>query len=143
MEDKAFLGTGMKFPPQVNKTTGRFVTADGLESVKESVYIILMTQKTERIFAPYFGSRLLSYTFMDTNITALNIMARDLKETILTQEPRISQVDVDILPERANGRLIVTIRYEVAAGHTRDNLVFPFYLDTVNEKGAEETDAEW
>lgn len=128
------MGLGMKFPPQVNRTTGRFVTADKLESVKESVYIILMTQKTERIFAPEFGSRLLSYTFMDTNRTELNIMARDLKETILTQEPRISQVDIDISPDSANGCLMVYIDYLVADGNKRDNMVFPFYLDTVEEK---------
>ncbi len=134
MEENRFLGLGMKFPPQVNRTTGRFAVAEGLESVKESVYIILMTQKTERMFAPDFGSRLLSYTFMDTNRTELNIMARDLKETILKQEPRISGVDINITPDNANGRLMVYIDYLVAESHTRDNLVFPFYLDTVEEQ---------
>lgn len=131
MEHESFLGTGMKFPPQINRTTGRFVTSDNLESIKESVYIILMTQKTERIFASEFGSRLLSYTFMDTNITALNIMARDLKDTILTQEPRISDVNIDISPDTAGGCLMVYIDYVIADSNAEDNLVFPFYLDTV------------
>lgn len=133
MEQNRFLGMGMKFPPQVNRTTGRFAVSGGLESVKESVYIILMTQKTERIFVPEFGSSLLSYTFMDTNRTELNIMARDLKETILKQEPRISGVDINITPDDAGGRLMVYIDYLVAESHTRDNLVFPFYLEAVEE----------
>ena len=39
------LGSGMKFPPQINPATGRFEVVSGQASVKESVYIILMTQK--------------------------------------------------------------------------------------------------
>ena len=37
----------MKFPPQINPATGRFAVSSEEESVKESVYLILMTQKTE------------------------------------------------------------------------------------------------
>ena len=64
-----FLGTGMKFPPQINPATGRFAVSSEEESVKESVYLILMTQKTERFLRPEFGSDLMSYTFMDINIS--------------------------------------------------------------------------
>ena len=49
MDEKLYLGTGMKFPPQVNKATGRFVLSSQEENVKESIYLILMTQKTERL----------------------------------------------------------------------------------------------
>lgn len=142
MKENNFLGRGMKFPPQVNQTTGRFVTSGDLESVKESVYIILMTQKTERIFAPRFGSRLLSYTFTDTNKTVLNIMARDLKDTILTQEPRISSVNIDISSDIKNDCLIIHIDYMVAQSNTKDNLVFPFYLNNVDEGGIEQFHAK-
>ena len=60
MADKAFLGMGMKFPPQINPATGRFVVSTNEESVKESIYLILMTQKSERFLRPEFGSDLLS-----------------------------------------------------------------------------------
>ena len=72
----------MKFPPQVNPATGRFETVSEEKSVKESVYLILMTQKTERIVRPDFGSELMSYTFMDTSLTALSLMARQIKKDI-------------------------------------------------------------
>ena len=32
MENNDFLGKGMKFPPQINSATGRFVTVSDLES---------------------------------------------------------------------------------------------------------------
>ena len=128
MEDKAYLGKGIKFPLQINQATGRFVMAEKEESVKESVYIILMTQKKERFTRPDFGSNILSYTFMDTSVTRINMMARELEETILEQEPRISEVDVSIDPQLDKGCLIINIVYTIAESNTQDNLVFPFYL---------------
>lgn len=128
MEDRAYLGKGIKFPLQINKATGRFVMAQEEESVKESIYIILMTQKEERFTRPDFGSRILSYTFMDTSVTRINMMARELEETILEQEPRVSEVDVSVDPQLERGCLIINIRYTIAESNTQDNLVFPFYL---------------
>lgn len=128
MEDRAYLGKGIKFPLQINKATGRFVMAQEEESVKESIYIILMTQKEERFTRPDFGSRILSYTFMDTSVTRNNMMARELEETILEQEPRVSEVDVSVDPQLERGCLIINIKYTIAESNTQDNLVFPFYL---------------
>ena len=102
--------------------------AEKAESVKESVYIILMTQKEERFTRPDFGSNILSYTFMDTSVTRINMMARELEETILEQEPRISEVDVSVDPQLDKGCLIINIVYTIAESNTQDNLVFPFYL---------------
>ena len=133
MEDRAYLGKGIKFPLQINKATGRFVMAQEEESVKESIYIILMTQKEERFTRPDFGSRILSYTFMDTSVTRINMMARELEETILEQEPRVSEVDVSVDPQLERGCLIINIKYTIAESNTQDNLVFPFYLYTEAE----------
>mgnify|MGYP002510130602 CR=1 FL=1 len=130
------LGAGMKFPPQVNKATGRFEIAKGKDSVKESIYLILMTQKTERFFHPDFGSRLMAYTFMDTSITMLHLMAREIRADIISKEPRVQDVEVEMDPKIKNGCLIVKISYQIVEDNTRDNLLFPFYLDiTIQEEG--------
>lgn len=135
MKEREFLGKGIKFPIQVNKATGRFVMSFEETSVKESVYMILMTQKTERWIHPEFGSRILSYTFMDTSLTRIGMMAREIEQTILEQEPRIRTVDVEVEPHLEKGCLLIHISYVVAQTNTRDNMVFPFYLysDTEGE----------
>lgn len=133
MNDRAFLGKGLKFPIQVNKVTGRFVMASEEMSVKESIYIILMTQKGERFLRKQFGSNILEYTFMDISVTRMNMMARELEDTLLSQEPRISAVDVDIEPQLDKGCLIINIAYTITEEHVRDNLVFPFYLNLETE----------
>ena len=134
MNDRAFLGAGMKFPPQIDPGTGRFAVSAREQSVRESVYLILMTSRGERWLEPSFGSQMASYAFMDTSPTMLRMLSDDLRDLLLTQEPRISDVDVEIDPETKNGCLLVSIRYTVAATNSRDNLVFPFYLNAAREE---------
>ncbi len=134
MENKAFLGAGMRFPPQIDPGTGRFAVSVGERSVKESVYLILMTSRGERWLEPDFGSGMSAYAFMDTSPTMLRMLSDELRELLLTKEPRIGSVDVQIDPEIQDGCLIVSIHYTVAATDREDNLVFPFYLNAAREE---------
>lgn len=138
MDNKAFLGAGMRFPPQIDPGTGRFAVSSEERSVKESVYLILMTNRGERWLAPDFGSGMAAYTFMDTSPTMLRMLSDELRAMLLTQEPRISDVDVDIDPNGQPGCLAISIRYTVAATNSRENLVFPFYLNAAGEELADE-----
>ena len=128
--ENSFLGRGMKFPPQINPATGRFETVENEQSVKQSIYLILMTQKSERFIRPEFGSNIMNYTFMDTGVTMLNIMSREITSDILNNEPRIDDVKIDIDPDIKKGCLIINIGYRIIESNIRENLVFPFYLDT-------------
>ncbi len=139
MADTNFLGAGMKFPPQVDKGTGRFQVSSQELSVKESVYLILMTNRGERWLRPEFGGQLMSYTFMDTSVTMLSIMAGELKSLILEQEPRVSSLNVEIDPDPRKECLIVNLSYAIADTNRRDNLVFPFYLTADSATGEEDT----
>lgn len=125
----SFLGTGMKFPPEVDPTTGRIKTVSDNESVKESIYLILMTQRMERLARPNFGSDLLSNTFMELDNTSISMFSYTLSETIREQEPRISNLEINVENVDNKGMLIVNIDYTVAGSNTPDNLVFPFYLN--------------
>lgn len=134
MTQNKMLGTGMKFPPQINKATGRFVTVSEEESVKESIYLILMTQKSERFMRPEFGSRVINYTFGDTNQTMLTIMSREITDDIAKNEPRVDDIDVRMEPDSNKGCLFVYIEYTLINSQKKDNLVFPFYLNLGNEE---------
>jgi hypothetical protein len=133
-----FLGAGMKFPPQIDPATGRFAVSAGGASVKESVYIILMTNIGERWLEPSFGSGLMNYVFMDTSPTMINILSQEIQDSILEQEPRVSDVEVTVDPDVKDGCLIVNISYRIAATNTPDNMVFPFYIGGIAEVGADE-----
>ena len=134
-----FLGRGMKFPPRINPATGRFETVSGQESVKESVYTILLTRKGERWLRPEFGSNLTNYTFMDISSTVLNMVSAEIASDLLSQEPRLENVEVRIDSTSKQGCLFIYIDYLIREMNVRDNLVFPFYLDTTWEE--QENDA--
>ena len=138
MATKDFLGTGMKFPPQINEATGRFVTVSADESVKQSIYLILTTQLSERPMRPEFGSEIMGYTFMDINAGTLGWITRTISEQITSQEPRISELNIEPEVTGNSGMIIFNIRYRIADTNTEDNLVFPFYMRAQTEEEEEE-----
>ncbi|MCD8069366.1 MAG: GPW/gp25 family protein [Lachnospiraceae bacterium] len=132
------MSTGMKFPIQVNQGTGRFALSSGRDSVRESIYLILMTQQTERFLRPDFGSNLMSYPFMDINDTTVNMMIRSLREQIQSQEPRVRNVEITMDSQVRDGCLLINIDYEISELSDNDSLVFPLYLETPAEEEAYE-----
>lgn len=137
MAEERFLGTGMKFPPQINPTTGRFTCVSGRESIKESVYLILMTHRSERFMRPEFGSRVMSYVFAQTDATMLNLMAHEIAGDILRNEPRVEQVNVNMDQNSKPGCLFINVDYTIRGENIRENMVFPFYLGEEPQKESE------
>lgn len=137
MAEERFLGTGMKFPPQINPTTGRFACVSGRESIKESVYLILMTQRSERFMRQDFGSNVMGYVFTQTDATMLNLMAHEIAGDILRNEPRVEQVNVNMDQDSKPGCLFINVDYTIRGENVRENMVFPFYLGEEPEKESE------
>ncbi|MBR5420219.1 MAG: GPW/gp25 family protein [Lachnospiraceae bacterium] len=138
----SFLGTGMKFPPQIDPATGRIATSSEKDSVKESVYLILMTSRSERYLRPDFGSTLLGFTFMDTNSTTLGMLQQELTNTLVKQEPRIGAVEINMEYLERKGALLINVDYTLRSSNIRDNLVFPFYLNADFEEESPEEETE-
>lgn len=129
MGNNDFLGKGLKFPVSVNNVTGRFEMSSDEEDIKESIYIILMTQKGERLLMPNFGSKINNYVFEVMNETNLTLMANNIKSAIQTYEKRIGNVNVNVEMDKLNkGKLIFDISYIVNKTNEVGNMVFPFYL---------------
>lgn len=141
MDNTLFLGKGMKFPPQINPATGRFMCVEGNDSIKESIYLILMTQKSERKMRMNYGSNASGYVFNSVDATMLNLMSRELADDILRNEPRISNVSVRIDQKTQPGCLYLYVDYYIRNGNVRENMVFPFYLGEgpTEEEGVYET----
>ncbi|MBQ9633346.1 MAG: GPW/gp25 family protein [Lachnospiraceae bacterium] len=138
MADLSFLGRGMKFPPQINEATGRFVISSEEQSVRESLYLILMTQISERVMRPEFGSSLMSYTFVDINESNVLMVTRSLEEQIMMHEPRVTNVSVTADVQSRRGAVLFDVGYTIRMTNVQDNFVFPFYLNTEEEAPEEE-----
>lgn len=135
-DNTLFLGTGTKFPPQINPTTGRFMTCSRERSVKESIYLILQTHKGERFMNPNFGSNIQSFVFAQADATILNMMIYEIVRDIEDNEPRVDNVEVK-LNNSTPGLMYVDVSYVVRGENVAENVVFPFYL---GEKPGEESE---
>jgi hypothetical protein len=128
---KSFLGIGWGFPPVFSNTTSNQLTmvADE-EDIKESLYILMHTIPGERLMLPEYGCnlRLLVFESIDT---AFNTEVQDvIFKAILSYEPRIkfNYTTIDT-SDQLDGVVYITIDYNIITTNTRNNIVFPFYLN--------------
>lgn len=116
------MAGGLKFPIQINPTTGRFMESDGAENIKESVYLILMTQKGERAARPEFGSQIQGYPFQDFSSTRRHMLAREVRNTILSQEPRVEEAHVKIEWDQEKAQVLIYVDYTVRDTRQEEHL---------------------
>ena len=128
-DSKSFLGTGFRFPVQVDPLTGRAKTSSDEEDIKESIRIILGTRPGERPMLPKFGCAIHNYVFGTTDYTSLMLMKREVENSLVMWEPRIRDIDVEIVSSPDDsGVLLIEINYVVRSSNNPFNLVYPFYI---------------
>jgi phage baseplate assembly protein W len=127
--EKAFLGRGWKFPVEVDATTGQIALSEYEQDIREAVRLILLTARGERVMRPDFGAGLYEFVFASMSATTVGTLQAEVQEALLTWEPRIEVLAVDVTPDPGElGKLLIDIAYRVRATNTRFNLVFPFYV---------------
>ncbi len=126
----AFLGRGFRFPIQVDDITGKMQTSSYEDDIKEAIYIILMTRKGERVMKPEFGCGVHDYAFATMDYTTLSLMEREVKDALTIWEPRIRDLEVNIVEDdKREGCVLIDINYVVRSTNNPYNLVFPFYMN--------------
>ena len=136
MNGKEFLGRGLKFPLQVDPRTGKFAMVSHEDDIREAIGIILNTMQGEQVMRPGFGSNIMEYTFAPSSSSTREGIARQVREQLIYQEPRITDVNVRCreMNERS-GALVVEVDYTVRSTNNRYNHVYPFYLTEGSEGG--------
>lgn len=125
---KDFLGSGWKFPPQLD-VRGRIELVHQETDVEEAVWIILMTHKGERVMRPEFGSDLHLLLFAPNDAATAGLARRYVMEALARWEPRIEVTEVLAYPDPLHdSRLSIEIGYRILATNSERNLVFPFYI---------------
>ena len=128
MNKREFLGTGWKFPLQVN-ASGAIAVSRYEQSIEESIYTLLGTAKGERLMMPNFGCGMHDVVFAPNNPAMITLVVDSTRKALVAHEPRIDvlTVDAETSEEQAN-LLIIRIHYRVRANNTVENLVYPFYI---------------
>ena len=127
LEEKGFLGRGWGFPIQPDHT-GEIATAAFEEDIRQAIQLILGTAQGERVMRPDFGAGLRTLVFEPMNTTTKALVRHRVEEALITWEPRIDNITVEVKADPPLGRLMIDIHYRVRTTNTFYNLVYPFYL---------------
>jgi len=125
---KIFLGKGWQFPVAVDDD-GALAVAEYEESVRQSIWVVLGTAKGERVMRPDFGCGIYEMVFGVNSSTAASEAAEEVRDALVSFEPRIDVLNVEVSPGGDGEVLYVSIDYQVRATNTVFNLVYPFYLE--------------
>jgi phage baseplate assembly protein W len=126
--DQAYLGKGWGFPVQF-KHKGKVELVNGLEDIRQSLWILLSTNPGERIMHPSFGCGIKQHVFDTVDENTSIILKDTIKRAILFFEPRVKldRIEIDIQTSY-EGLLTIDLNYTVLSNNTPQNMVFPFYF---------------
>lgn len=99
------------------------------ESVRQSIWIILGTAKGERLMRPDFGCGMHDLVFAPNTASTAGQVSEAVQEALLSFEPRIDVIDVQVTPGSQGQVLLISLDYRVRATNNVFNLVYPFYLE--------------
>lgn len=129
--DSPIVGTGWRFPIQPD-LTGGLSYSSGDENVEQSLKILLLTNVGQRVMRSDFGSKAPGLVFAPGSLQYLGLLETTVREAVRDWEPRVDLEEVRAEPDVDDEtRITVHIGYRVRRTNTRSNLVFPFYLSTV------------
>ena len=126
---KSFLGVGVGFPVRLTSEQ-TLESAIYEEDIRQAIRIILGTNPGERLMRPDFGAGLNQFIFEPVNSATMAQVRAQVEEALIDWEPRIDvdEVKVSADPGERN-TLLIEVHYRVRATDSRQNLVYPFYLE--------------
>ena len=131
MATDGIIGVGWAFPVALDPC-GRVELARGERDIEQAIQIILLTPPGQRLRRPEFGCQIHDLLFAPNDATTAGLAEYYVQEALARWEPRIRVLAVRAIPDPsplpdAQGRLLITIDYEIKASLDRRSLVFPFY----------------
>lgn len=122
MDAGKLLGRGISFPPRVGPD-GRLQWSEGERNVRESIQVILTTEKRERLMLPEFGGGLGQYLFEPNTVATRHQIAERMTRALALWEPRISVESVTVEADARDARAATaTITYKLVATGARERV---------------------
>ena len=128
----SFLGTGWQFPIEFSKATNTTEMLSDEDDIQNSLQVLLSTRIGERIMQPAYGCNMDVLLFESINESLITYVKDLVFTAIYYYEPRISPDNLTIETTDEEGMILVNVAYTIRSTNSRQNLVFPFYLDEGN-----------
>ena len=120
--DVKLIGRGIAFPPRVD-AEGRLAWSEGADHVRESIRIILSTERRERVMMPEFGGGLQRFLFEPNTPATHRLIQECIKRAVGRWEPRVRVESVQLFTDPDEPRAaIATINYRLVATQVTDRV---------------------
>lgn len=96
-----------------NPLTGDLALKINEDSVKEALKNLILTDKGERLFQPLLGCDVRQSLFDNMTPASITVIEQSIKDTINNFEPRVSVVNIEVIPEYDNYRVRINISFYV------------------------------
>ena len=123
--NRVFSDLDLKF--QQHPVYKDIVPLSDIDAVKQSVRNILFTNKGERLFQPSIGSGVFDLLFEHGDPLTFQAVRDNIKDILLSLEPRINQIQVQIEDDIDKNEIAVTVNFNVAG--VANNESVDFYLE--------------
>lgn len=111
----------LSIDPYIN-SEGDLNTVTNLKSVKQSLNILLNTQRGTRIFNPEYGCRIKSFLFEPFDESIAKRIGIEVQETIQNFEPRVEIIGINVNMKWENSSYDVNIVYRLINTQSLDTL---------------------
>jgi uncharacterized protein len=122
MDAGTLLGRSISFPPRVGPD-GRFAWSEGEINIRESIQVILSTERNERVMLPDFGGGLNTFLFEPNTVVTRAQIEERITRSLAQWEPRIAVDDVSVEADPEDPRTaLATITYTLVATQARERI---------------------
>jgi phage baseplate assembly protein W len=128
MDAGQLLGRGISFPPRLGPD-GRWAWSEGDENIRDSVRVVLMTDRNERLMLPEFGGNLGPFLFEPNTATTRSLIADRIAQALAAWESRIQVESVQVEEDPQDPRAAVAvISYRLVATESRERIALQVSL---------------
>lgn len=103
----------IKHPNEFSAVSGRTQLVKEIESIEQSIRLILLTEKGECFGDPNFGSHLTSYQYQFSGDMLYQMLKDEISESVTSQDSRVTVKAKDIQIEEVEGSLKIVVPYQI------------------------------
>ena len=126
---RLLFGQGLAFPirPDGNKT---LAWSRGEDNVRQSIMLILLTERGERVMLPEFGAGLKRFLFQPNTVATRRLIEEEITRALERWEPRIELENISVEADAEDAHAaIATVNYRLVANRSRQELQLQVQLN--------------
>jgi phage baseplate assembly protein W len=108
---KKFVDINPKF--EKNPLSGDLPLLKNVDAIKQSVKHIVLTQRGEKPFRPFFGSSAGTALFENFGSVTSDVLARAIEDALRAYEPRVEVIGIIVDQNIETNSFDLTVNYEI------------------------------